>query len=62
MRVNLEKKLDKDVFHAIKTAIGCPTKSAWNKIRYVSFCKLGQITKKLIIWGQVVPPIDIKLK
>ena len=37
MRVNLNKNLDKDVFHTIKTAIGYPPKSAWNRISYVIF-------------------------
>ena len=47
MRVELDKKLDKDVFHNIKTAIGYPPELAWNKISYVNFCKLTQITKKI---------------
>ena len=49
MTVNLDKNLDKDVFHTIKIAIGSTLKSAWNKISYVNFCKLAQVTKKLII-------------
>ena len=46
MRVDLDKNLDKDVFHNIKTTIGYPPKLAWNKIRYVNFCKLAQIREK----------------
>ena len=46
MRVDLYKNLDKDVFDIIKTAIGYPPQFAWNKIIYVNFCKLAQITKK----------------
>ena len=34
------KNLDKAIFHTIKTAIGYPPKSAWDKISYVNFCKL----------------------
>ena len=48
MRVDLDKNLDQDVFHTIKTAIGYPPKAAWN------FCKLAQITKNLIISGPLV--------
>ena len=59
MRVDLNKNLDKDVFHTIKTAIGHPPKSAWNKISYVNFRKLAQIAKKIDDFG---PPFDIKLK
>ena len=47
----MDKNLDKDVFHTIKTAISYPPESAWNKISYVNFCKLTQITKKLISAG-----------
>ena len=60
--VDLGKNLDKDVFDTIKTAIGYLPKSAWNKISYVNIFKLAQITKKLIISGQVVPLFDIKFK
>ena len=62
MRVELDKKLDKDVFHNIKTAIGYPPELAWNKISYVNFCKLTQITKKNDNFEQVAHPFDIKLK
>ena len=46
MRVDLDENLDKDVFHTIKTAIGYPPESAWNKISNANFCKLTQIAKK----------------
>ena len=49
----MDKHLDKDVFHTIKTAFGYPLKPARNKISYVSFCKLAQITKKMIILGML---------
>ena len=63
MRVDLDKKLDKDVLHNIKTLIGYPPELARNKISYVNFCKLTQFTKKKTDnFGQVVPPFDIKLK
>ena len=62
MRVELDKNLDNDLFHTIKTAIGYPPELAWNKISYVNFCKLTQITKKSDNFGQVMPPFDIKLK
>ena len=61
MRVDLDKNLDKDVFHTIKTSIGYPAKSAWNKISYVIFCKLAQITKKLIISGRLCLPLTKNL-
>ena len=32
MRVDLDKHLDKDVFHTIKTVIDYPPELAWNKI------------------------------
>ena len=51
MNVELDKNLDKDVFHTIKSAIGYQPKLAWNKITDVDFCKLAQITIKLIILG-----------
>ena len=61
MRVDLDKNMDiKDIFHTIKT--GIPPGSAWNKISDVNFCKLAQITKKMIIPGQLVHSFDIKLK
>ena len=49
--MNVDKNLDKDVFHTIESAIGYPPKLAWNRITYVNFCKLAQITIKLIILG-----------
>ena len=49
MSVDLDKDLGKDVFHTIKTAIGYPPESVWNKISDANICKLTQITKKLII-------------
>ena len=58
----MDKNLGKNVFHTIKTAIGYTPKLAWNKISYAHFFKLAQITKKLIILGQVVPLFGIKLK
>ena len=58
----MDKNWGKDVFHTIKTAFGYPPKSAWHKISYINFCKLTQITKTLIVLGQIVPPFDIKLK
>ena len=45
IRVDLDKNLDKDVFHTIKTGIGYPLKSASNKINHVIFSKLAQIMK-----------------
>ena len=57
MRVNLDKYLDKDVCNTIKTAIGYPPKLAWGKISYINFCKLAQITKKLIILGGLCLPL-----
>ena len=62
MRVDLDKFLDKGVFHTIKTAIGYPPEPAWNKISYANFHKLTQITKKNDSFGQVVSPFDIYLK
>ena len=35
------KKLDKYVFHTIKTAIDYLPKLAWNKISDANFCKLA---------------------
>ena len=57
MKVDLDKNLGKDVFNAIKPAIGYPPESAWNKISYVNFCKLAQITKKMIIPGRFYLPL-----
>ena len=56
MRIDLDKNLNKDVFHTIKATISYPPKLAWNKIRYVIVCKLRQITKKLIILGRLRLP------
>ena len=55
----MEKNLDKDVFHVIKTAI---PELSWKKISHENFCKLTQITKKMDNFRQVVPPFEIKLK
>ena len=57
MRVDLDKDLDKDAFSNIKVAIGFPPKLALCKIRYVNFCKLTQITNKLIIVGGLCLPL-----
>ena len=59
MRVNLDKNLNKDMFHTIKITINYPPKLAWNKMNYLNFCKLAQSTKELIILQQVVPPFDL---
>ena len=65
----MDKNLDRNVFYTIKIVIGYLPKLAWNKISYVNFCKLAQITKKNDNFEQVVPPFsvislhfDIKLK
>ena len=57
MRVDLDKNLDKDAFNNIKTAIGYPSELALCKISCVNFCKLAQITKKLIILGRLCLPL-----
>ena len=57
MKVDLDKNLDNDVFHIVKTAIGYLPKLAWNNISHVNFCKLAQITKKLIISGRLCLPL-----
>ena len=44
-----EKTLYKDVSNVIKTAIGYPPKLTLDKIIYVNFFKLAQITNKMII-------------
>ena len=64
MKVDLDKNLDKDVFHTNKTDISNPPKLAWNKISYVNSCKLTQITnyEKIDNFGQVMSPFDIKFK
>ena len=59
--VGLDKHLDKDVFHTTKTAISYPPKSTWNKISYVNFCKLAQITKKLITLVKLCLPLIYNL-
>ena len=47
MRVDLDKNLNKNVFHTIETAIGyAPKKSAWNKISYVIFVIWHKLQKK----------------
>ena len=61
MKVDLNKNLNKDVFHTIKTAIRYPPESAWNKISYVSFCKLTQITKKVTISCRLCLPLTYNL-
>ena len=58
MKVDLDKNLDKDVFHTLKTAIGYPPELSWNKISNVNFCKLTQTDN----FGQVLPPFDINVK
>ena len=57
MRVGMDKNLDKDVFNNIKTTIGSPPKPALCKISYVNFCKLTQISKKIIILGRLCLPL-----
>ena len=57
MRVDLGKTLDKDMFHTIKAAIDYPPKLALDKVSYVNFCKLAQITKKYIILGRMCLPL-----
>ena len=58
MRVDVDKNLDKDLLHTIKTTTGNTPKSAWNKISCVNFCKLAQILKKLIISGWLCFPLS----
>ena len=48
-----DQTLYKDVSNTIKTATGYPPKLALDKISYLNFCKLSQITKKLIISGRL---------
>ena len=57
MRDDLDKNLDNDVYNTIKTTIRYPSKLALGKISYVDFCKLEQITKKLIILGRLHFPL-----
>ena len=47
------KTLHKVVSNTIKNANGCPLEFALDKISCVNFCKLAQITKKLIISGRL---------
>ena len=64
MMVDVDKSLNKDVFHTLKTTVDfhyCPLKSLWNKINYVNFCKLAQITKKIDNCGKFLPPFDTNL-
>ena len=56
------RTLYKDVFNIIKTASDYPPKLALDKVSYVNFLKLAQITKKNDNFGQVVLLFDIKLK
>ena len=49
MKDDLDKNLGEDVSNIIKTAIGYPPELALDKISYINFYKLAQITKKLII-------------
>ena len=48
-----DKTLYTDVSNTIKTAIGYLLKLALDKISYVNFFKLAQITKKLILLGRL---------
>ena len=48
-----DKTLYKVVSNTIKTANGYPPEFALDKISCVNFCKLAQITKKLIISGRL---------
>ena len=57
MRDDLNKNLDKDVSNVIETAIGYLPDLALDKISYVNFYKLAQITKKLIISGRLCLPL-----
>ena len=47
------KTLHKVVSNTIKNANGYPPEFALDKISRVNFCKLAQITKKLIISGRL---------
>ena len=47
------KTLYTDVSNTIKTAIGYLLKLALDKISYVNFFKLAQITKKWILLGRL---------
>ena len=51
MMDNQGKTLYKDVSNTIKSAIGYLLKLALDKISYVNFFKLAQITQKLIFWA-----------
>ena len=57
MRVDLDKNLDKNMFHTIKSTIGYPPKLAWDKTSDANFCKLTEITKKFIISGRLCLPL-----
>ena len=59
MRVNVDKNLDKDLFHTIKTAIDFPPKSAWNKISYAKrkFLQIGTNYKEIDNFRLVVLPL-----
>ena len=48
-----DKTLYTDVSNTIKTAIGYLLKLALDKISYVNFFKLAQITKKWILLGRL---------
>ena len=48
-----DKTLYKDVSNIIKTAINYPPKLAMDKVSYVNFFKLAQITKNMIILGRL---------
>ena len=62
IRVKLDKNLDKDVFHTIKTVISYPPKSTWNKIIYVNFWKISTNYEKIDNFRHAVPTFDIKFK
>ena len=61
MRVDLDENGEKDVFHTIKTAIDYPLKSPLNKISYVRFCKLTQVTKNFKIYSSLCLPLTKNL-
>ena len=68
MKVELDKKFDKNVFDTITTTILCifswkkSIKIALGKISYVNFCKLAQNMKKVDNFRQSAPPFDTKLR
>ena len=49
-----DKTFYKDVSNIIKTAINYPPKLAMDKVSYVNFSKLAQITKNMIILGRLL--------